>query len=208
MSEPIGAQQFEYAQSAGLSTPEIGRLWDQHCRSSKEKGYRPGGKAWKDYIDAVVRTRNEEGSVRLSERASILAAWREAEIKAKKVADEAYERDAVSLSEYLDSLVVKEPTTAFEDLLLQADDPRPTETVATFLARIAEPLAQIQWTIRSGHHENRCETCGCGAAVHSWTCSNHRYTSNRCRPCIDREIASHKKRQDELSGKRGDPDGR
>jgi len=184
----------EYATSKGLSLEQVGKLWEGHVEGSRSRGFDTfGGVPWRRYVDAAVDRMNEDGSragERVSDQAMLLQLRREARERAEKAAEEAYSREAIGITEYLDSLMMKPGKTPPEQrLMLHA--PEPGELAGAFMGRVfATPLTRED---REALGEDayrvtaRAQRCPCGEAARSWLYEGRRYYGARCGTCERQE---------------------
>lgn len=134
---PIPSLIRDYALQKGLVQEVVERLWESHVRGSQAKGYDAGGIAWRRYVDAAVSRMNEQADdvVELQANARMAQDRRAAEARQKHLDDETYAREAITLEQYLDSLMLteRELTDAEERLLDTAR--MPGEDVGTYMMR-------------------------------------------------------------------------
>lgn len=180
------AQDYALAESLGFELTEIAECWLSHIEWCKTNDVQfVGGKPWRALMSKRAERRDdEERAARVRETLSLEAQ------KAKDLADAAYDREAISMSDYLDSLTaLQRPLTEPEERLLEAGTPPPgTDLGAWIFDAVAGP---------PGAKTGRVQQCACGRPVHSWVNLQRRYFASKCGGClaIDRRNAERKARE-------------
>lgn len=172
------AQDYALAESLGFELEEIAECWLRHldwCKSNDVQYV--GGKPWRALMSKrAERQQDEERAARVSAAAS---AERQS---AKDKADAAYASQAISMSDYLDSLTaLARPLTETEERLLEAGTPPPGADLGAWIFdAVAGPSGRSNGP--------RVQQCACGRPVHSWVNLQRRYYGERCAGCaaIDR----------------------
>ena len=165
-----------YARQEGLSETKIVKLWKRHCDYVREHGHdSAGGQPWTKLVQ-MAKDDDDSGGVSLPDDAE-LERRRASERKAKDLADAAYDKHAVSFSEYLDSLLMKRHLTPVEERVLEAGTPPPGTDLAVWIFdAVAGP--------KNAKAAPRKNSCACDHPVHAWTSQGSRYEAHACKGCL------------------------
>lgn len=177
------AQDYHLAVSMGFDLEETGYAWLKHtdwCRDHDVQFV--GGEPWRRFLKARLGHKQAEAK-RMEAEAAISGEAR----RSKEQADEAYAKQAVPFTSYLDSLTAKRgPLTVAEERLLEAGDPPEGSDIGAWVFGIV-----------AGHPGAapcpRQRECACGHPVKSWAHMGQRYDGSKCQGCIDIAIRNRER---------------
>jgi hypothetical protein len=136
------------ADSRGFLQDETERLWSEHLAWARARNLAvAGGAPWRSLLDAIVRKRQgiERQALRLEAEQAETGARRAREARARREANEAYAREAISLPDYLARLRSSplESLTRAEQKLMRAKPPTTGQDIAYWLvATLSRPDAE------------------------------------------------------------------